>query len=347
MLFRPLFADPEIAALFGADATLASMLAFERALADALVEVGGVEEEVGAAAIAAMDSFTADREAIVRGAATDGLPVPEFVRQLKSHVIREAGEEALAAVHIGATSQDLLDTATALALRGVNDILVERLERFVTAIGNAAEPWVDAPLMGRTRMQAALPIKVGDRVATWVHPIRQHVTSIEGLRGRVEQLQYGGPVGLRDAPGKRELPRIMAERLGLHHSPNVWHTDRTAFVEYGSCLTRITGSLGKFGGDVALMAQQGVDAIALSGGGTSSAMPHKNNPVLAEHLVAMARFNAGLAGTLQHAMLHEQERSGSAWALEWMCLPLMAETTGAALLHAERLAASIERMGEG
>ena len=95
------------------------------------------------------------------------------------------------------------------------------------------------------------------------------------------------------------------------------------------------------------MGQQGVDAITLADGGTSSAMAHKRNPVLAEHLVAQARFAAGLAGTLHHAAIHEQERSGAAWALEWMCLPLLAETCGAALNHAHRLLGSIEGMGEG
>ena len=85
--------------------------------------------------------------------------------------------------------------------------------------------------------------------------------------------------------------------------------------------------------------------IALSGGGGSSAMPHKQNPVHAESLVAIARFNATQVAGMHHALVHEQERSGAAWALEWMILPQMTVATGAALRLADELLGSIERIG--
>ena len=94
--------------------------------------------------------------------------------------------------------------------------------------------------------------------------------------------------------------------------------------------------------DVALLAQSEVHAITLAHGGGSSAMAHKSNPVAAETLVALARFNAGLAGTLQQAMVHEYERSGAAWTLEWLTLPPMLETTGASLLTTQRLLEQIQ-----
>jgi 3-carboxy-cis,cis-muconate cycloisomerase len=100
------------------------------------------------------------------------------------------------------------------------------------------------------------------------------------------------------------------------------------------------------GQDVALMAQQGIGEVILSGGGASSAMAHKHNPVLAELLVTLARFNAAQSGLMQQAMVHEQERSGAAWALEWMVLPLMAQATGRALTVARNLTASIKAIGE-
>ena len=93
------------------------------------------------------------------------------------------------------------------------------------------------------------------------------------------------------------------------------------------------------------MVQQGVDDIALSGGGGSSAMAHKHNPVSAEMMVALARYVAGQQGILGQAMIHEQERSGAAWALEWLTLPAMAEATGVALNHGEKLINSVSRIG--
>jgi 3-carboxy-cis,cis-muconate cycloisomerase len=102
-------------------------------------------------------------------------------------------------------------------------------------------------------------------------------------------------------------------------------------VAFGSLLSLITGSLGKFGADVALMAQTEVASIKLASGGTSSAMAHKSNPVNAEVLVALARHNAGLVGTLHQALVHENERSGAAWTLEWLVLPQMLVATAASL----------------
>jgi 3-carboxy-cis,cis-muconate cycloisomerase len=104
----------------------------------------------------------------------------------------------------------------------------------------------------------------------------------------------------------------------------------------------VTGALGKIGQDVALMAQNEVGAAQLASGGTSSAMPHKNNPVAAELMVTLARFNAGMLGSLHQSLVHENERSGAAWTLEWMVLPQMCIATGASLRHAAGLLDNLE-----
>jgi 3-carboxy-cis,cis-muconate cycloisomerase len=114
-------------------------------------------------------------------------------------------------------------------------------------------------------------------------------------------------------------------------------------VEFASYLALVSGSLGKIGQDLALMAQMG--EVGLKAGGGSSAMPHKQNPVQAELLVTLARYNAVQASGMHHAMVHEQERSGAAWTLEWMLLPQMAVATGRGLTVAITLIGDIERMG--
>jgi 3-carboxy-cis,cis-muconate cycloisomerase len=169
---------------------------------------------------------------------------------------------------------------------------------------------------------------------------------MDGVRAQVGLVQLGGPLGLRDYPkGQGDAAaKELARRLGLRVDP-VWHSNRTPMLEAGHWMTLVSGSLGKMGQDVALMAQQGVDEVKLRGGGASSAMPHKQNPVGAETLVTLARFVAVQQGGLAQAMVHEQERSGAAWALEWMTLPAMAEATGAALGQAQRLIAQIDRIG--
>ena len=250
------------------------------------------------------------------------------------------------AIHTGATSQDVLDTALALTLRTVSDILTVRLKALDRSFAQLARDNGDAPLMGRTRMQAALPITVADRVQNWRQPLEAHIVALDALRPRVQRLQLGGAVGTRHGFGDDgdRIATHMADALGLASGP-VWHTDRTAVAEYAGRLSLVTGTLGKFGQDIALMAQQGIDEVSLAGGGGSSAMPHKSNPVLAELLVTLARFNATQITGLHQALIHEQERSGAAWMLEWMILPQMTVPTARALSAAQDLVSSIMSIG--
>ncbi len=137
----------------------------------------------------------------------------------------------------------------------------------------------------------------------------------------------------------------MAKHLGLTDPGRSWHNDRDRFVEYAGWLSMVSGSLGKVGQDICLMAQQGIDEISQAGGGSSSAMAHKKNPVIAELLITLAQYNAGQLSLMHNSLLHEQERSGAAWALEWMALPAMVCATGKALQLAGQQLVAISRVG--
>jgi 3-carboxy-cis,cis-muconate cycloisomerase len=74
-------------------------------------------------------------------------------------------------------------------------------------------------------------------------------------------------------------------------------------------------------------------------------MPHKQNPILAELLVTLARYNSVQLAGMHQALIHEQERSGAAWALEWMILPAMLHSTARGLRAAQELLAQVETIG--
>lgn len=337
-----LFGDEEVSALWSPEAQLRHFRAFEVALALALESTGRVPEGMGASAASIIKDVQLDIPSLNLHTGIDGLPVPEFVRQL-----RAAAGDASEAVHSGATSQDVMDTALALTLRDLTDIFVARLTSVCATLEDLEDNHGAQGLMGRTRMQAALPITVGDRIAAWRQPIEYHCKALEDLRSSVERLQLGGAVGTAHAFGGKaeEIARHMAQHLGLNLGP-VWHTDRSTLVDYAGRLSAITGALGKIGQDITLMAQQGVDEIVISGGGGSSAMPHKSNPVRAELLVTLARFNATQISGMHHALVHEQERSGAAWMLEWMILPQITATTGRALSACSTLLGQIRSIGQ-
>jgi 3-carboxy-cis,cis-muconate cycloisomerase len=335
-LWGSLFQDQEVARALSAKVMLDHALAFERVWAEALRDSGAVSADAGAQALAAIDGFTPDTSALARASENDGLPVPALIKALKA----AATEVARPAIHTGATSQDVLDTAMVLTGLALLDLFRDRTRHLVDGLDGLSERFGSAPMMARTRMQAALPITVADRIEDWRSPLVAHLVAIETLKDALGYVQIGGPVGLRDVPDG--VADRVAASLGLRLGP-VWHSDRSRMLDLGHLMVKLSGTLGKMGQDIALMAQIG--EVGLSGGGGSSAMPHKQNPVRAEVLVALARTVAGHQGTLGQAMVHEQERSGAGWAIEWLTLPTMLEMTGAALNNAETLLAQITRLG--
>jgi 3-carboxy-cis,cis-muconate cycloisomerase len=317
------------------------MLAFEVALAQAEAEEGLIPRAAAQAIAALSEDFVADLDALNQATARDGVVIPELVRQW-----RVALGEHGAHLHFGATSQDAIDTGLMLRLSEVLRLLGNRLAAVISALDALDSRFGAQPLMGRTRMQAAIEIAVADRIRAWRQPLIDLRDAVAALLAAGLPVQFGGAAGTLEKLGASALPvrARLAAVLALSDRPQ-WHSQRGIITELGGLFARITGSLGKAGQDLALMADAGT--AILGGGGASSAMPHKRNPVKAEVLVTLARFNAVQISGLHQAMVHEQERSGAAWTLEWMLLPQMAIAAGASTRIAADLFGSVERLGEG
>ncbi|MBM6594850.1 3-carboxy-cis,cis-muconate cycloisomerase [Microvirga pudoricolor] len=333
-LLQALVGDEEIAAFFSDEADLEAMLQVEAALAGAQAEAGFIDGAAAQRIADTCDSFRPDWDGLARGLAQDGVVIPELVRQLR----RAVGEAHSGAVHKGATSQDIIDTSLMIRLKAVAAVLGSRIDGLSDALGLLQSRDGMTTLMAHTRMQRALPFTARDKITTWTGPLRRLRAQLDSRGAEWFALQLGGPVGTRgELDGSAEaVPAGMARRLGLNLTP-AWHSQRDRIGDFASWLSLVSGALGKIGQDVALMAQNEVGEVRLAGGGGSSAMPHKANPVAAEILVTLARFNAGSLGTLHQALVHENERSGAAWTLEWMVLPSIAVTTAAGLRHAQAL----------
>jgi len=337
-----LFSDAQVSAIWSPERQISHLLTFEAAYSRALGVAGKVPNHMAEQAALMIETFEPNLTDLKAGTLQDGLPIPYLVAQIRI----AAGKNEIA-VHHGATSQDVIDTALALTLRELTVQLDQRLVDLSMALADLTKRFGDRSIMGRTRMQAALPITVSDRIATWMLPLDDHRIRLAQLRPRVERLQLGGPVGNRASMDDlgQAIADDMAARLGLGNPPRAWHAMRDNVVEYAGLLSLVTGTLGKMGQDVCLMAQQGIDEITIKGGGRSSAMPHKQNPILAELLVTLAKFNATQISGMHQALIHEQERSGAAWALEWMLLPQMAASTARSLTAANELCVVITNMG--
>jgi 3-carboxy-cis,cis-muconate cycloisomerase len=296
-----------------------------------------IPAEAASAIATLLNSFTPDWPKLKAANAKDGVVIRELVRQIRAALPQHADF-----VHTGATSQDAIDSATMLAIKDAIALLANGLDRVLDAIAAQAESAGTRPMMAHTRMQRAVEFTVGDKLESWSAPLRRQRATLADLARTLPVLQLGGPVGDRAWFGDKAdaVAASLAAALGLNPAP-AWHSQRDRIAGFGAWLALVSGTLGKIGADVALLAQNEIGAVTIAGGGSSSAMAHKSNPVAAEMLVTLAHYNAGLSGILQGAMLHENERSGAAWTLEWLVLPEMLVATAASLRRGEELLGAI------
>jgi 3-carboxy-cis,cis-muconate cycloisomerase len=334
-----LLGDGEVAAFFSVEAELKAMLDFEDALAAAEAEKGVIPDAARKAIAGAIQGFRPDVEKLRQSTARDGVVVAELVRQLRAAVGKPHAEY----VHFGATSQDAIDTGFALRIDKVLGLLQGRIDTLVERLGELEMRDGAIPVMAHTRMQAAIEVPASRKILSWREPLFRHRARLSTLRKEIAVLTFGGAAGTLDKLGSagEQVATAMAGRLGLGLVPRARHSERDDQAELAGWLSLVTGSLGKMGADIALMAQNEVGEIRLKGGGGSSAMPHKVNPVGAEMLVTLARFNATLVSGMHQALVHENERSGAAWTLEWMLLPQMTVATAASLRTALELVGNI------
>jgi 3-carboxy-cis,cis-muconate cycloisomerase len=339
-LLHPILGDETAANLFSAEADLEAMLRFEVALAEVQSRYGLVTPEAARQISSAAQELDRNSAGYAESIARDAMVVPGLVAALKKAV----GPAREASVHLGSTSQDVIDTSLMLRAKQAFSGIVERSKTIENLLGDLEKRFGTLPLMARTRMQKALPVSVSNRLGLWR---AGNAVARSSLKSLSYPLQFGGPVGTLETYGPKAdvLKRELALTLGLDVLDHCWHVERSPVLAIGNVSAGVTAALGKIGIDVSLMAQNELSEIKLRGGGTSSAMHHKQNPVKAEVLVTLARFNAAQLAALHAAGVHEQERSGSSWTLEWMVLPQMIVAAAAAARLGEELLQSVEGFG--
>ncbi len=337
-----LFADAGMRALLSDTRRIAAMAAAEAALARAQAAFGLIPGGSAKAITDAAETFSADAVALGAGTESAGVPVPALVAQLRQAV----GGDAATHVHWGATSQDIMDTALVLVLREVIARFDAQLEGLSEALAELARDHADTLMLARTRMQQAAPTTFGLKAVGWREPVVRQRARLTELSPRLLVAQLGGAAGTLAPMGEQgsDVRAVFAAELGLGLTPLPWHTQRDALAEFASWLSLTTGALGKIGLDVGLLAQSEVGELRETGEvgkGGSSTLPQKANPVRSEILVTLARYNANELGAMHQALLHESERSGAAWSLEWLSLPNMILAASGALAHATQLAENL------
>ena len=303
-------------AVFDDAVVLRHALAFEARLAEAQAAEGVIAGEDAAAIASACGSIPIDPAEIADEAALAGTLAIPLVKRLRA----ELSGSAAAALHKGATSQDVADTVLACQIREAGALLQADLARTVGALTVLARRHASTPAIGRTLLQDALPIGFGLRIAHWTRGIEDARRRLAAETRSAAALQVGGAAGTRmglDGKG-RLIGRRLASALGLAEAPP-WQSRRDAIAGLASALGIVIGMLGKFARDVSLLAQNAVGEArepAIAGRGGSSAMAHKRNPTGCQVALSASLRAPGLVAGILAGLPTEEERGLGGWQAE-------------------------------
>ncbi|QHF49361.1 MULTISPECIES: 3-carboxy-cis,cis-muconate cycloisomerase [Pseudomonas] len=352
-LFDAYFTARDMREVFCDQGRVQAMLDFEAALARAEARVGLIPSAAVAPIAAACNARLYDFAALGEAIATAGNSAIPLVKALGKQIAATSAE-AERYVHLGATSQDVMDSGLVLQLRQALVLIEDDLAQLADSLAVQAQRHAATPLAGRTWLQHATPVTLGMKIAGWLGAVTRSRQRLRELKPRLLVLQFGGASGTLAALGEQALPiaEALAEELQLTLPEQPWHTQRDRVVEFGAVLGLIAGSLGKFGRDISLLMQTEAAEVfepSAPGKGGSSTMPHKRNPVGAAVLIGAATRVPGLVSTLFSAMPQEHERSLGLWHAEWETLPeiccLVSGSLQQARLLADGLEVDAERMG--
>ena len=340
-MFDELFRDSDIEALFTDEAIIRSMLRFEAALALAQADVGIIPSDQASVIARVSEEARIDHQQIIAAAKKAGNPAIPLVKELTA-LVRETAGEAARYVHVGATSQDVIDSAVMLQLKTGLLLLDRGLDRLQNRLVELVREHRATVMIGRTLLQQARPISFGFKAAGWLDQLIRCRKTLRRAQTSASVLQFGGAVGTLAASGDRGLSVLtrLAERLELAEPAIAWHTARDRLLEIAAGLAILGGCLSKIATDAALLMQTEVAELVEAGEegkGGSSAMPHKRNPIAPTMIIAGCTRVPGLLATMAASMVQEHERAVGHWHAEWGPLAEMLRLIGGAVQQTNTL----------
>ena len=290
------YGTQEMLTIFDEENRLQRLLDVEAALAWAHSEVGNIPRK--------------DAEKIMKIASVKHVKlgrVKEIEREIRHDVmarvraLAEACGPSGAYVHLGATSSDITDTATALQLKDALRLIKEKLNDLEEVLMKGAVRYKKTILMGRTHGQHALPITFGLKLAVWMREIARHIQRLQECRERVLVGKMTGAVGTQAGlgPHATEIQKLVMKRLGLQPvevSTQIVQRDR--FAELICLLSIIASTLDKMATEIRELQRPEIGEVfeffEREKQVGSSTMPHKRDPQTCETVCGLAKVMRSL-----------------------------------------------------
>jgi 3-carboxy-cis,cis-muconate cycloisomerase len=329
-LFAGVFARGAVVAELNDAAWLRALLDVEVALARVLARAGIVPESSAEAISSAAVPANISLADLAAGSGAAGNPVPALLEQIEARLPLAA----VGALHRGATSQDIIDSALMLLSKRALAHVLADLDSAAGAAARLASQHRGSVMLGRTLLQVAVPITFGLKAAGWLWSLDDARARLAAVRAQLP-VQYGGAAGTLAPLADRgaEVAQLLAAELGLSEAVLPWHTLRAPLLELAAACGIAAAALGKLARDVTLLAQNELaelsESVADRRGG-SSTMPHKQNPIGSIAALGCTRRVPGLIATLFAAAEQEHERAAGAWHAEWETLTQLLTLLGSA-----------------
>lgn len=315
------FVDDEMRQVMSARSYVRACVNVEVALAQVQADLKIIPAAAADQITECAAEFQFDMDKLSADTAVVGYPILPIVEQLAKG-IGEAGRW----LHWGATTQDIMDTASVLQLRDALQIIETRVFAVRNALAILAREYRNVPMAGRTHLQQALPTTFGWKAAVWMSAFDRHLERLLQIRSRLLVVEFAGASGTLASLGGNGLSvqEKLADKLELGVPSITWHSIRDTIAEAVGLMAMIGGSLGKIATDISIMTATELGEVSEpfeTHRGASSTMPQKQNPVSCELIIAAARLLRNHASTALDAMVHDFERATGPWHLEWSAVP--------------------------
>ena len=342
-LLRELYGDTDMIGIFSAETMIDSWLHVEAALAEAQSTLGIVDQDrADAISAACADPATINAAELWEGARNVGYPILGLVRQIDAAL----PEHLRGSVHLGATTQDIMDSGLALQLDAAMALAEQRLVALGEALVAVTEAEARTVMPGRTHGQQAVPTTLGAKLGVYLDEVKRHRARLVECRDDVRRVSIFGAGGTSAAYGEdaSKIRSLVAERLGLVDTTVPWHVSRDALVHVSSVLVAAATTAARLAREVTDLARTEIGELGEAVGhhrGASSTMPQKANPITSESIIGFAVAARTAVPGLSRAAEAGHERSAGEWQIEWTLLPAVFVNASSAVLLAHELVTTL------
>lgn len=308
--------------IFSEAATVQAWISVERALINAQVRVGDIAEDAAAPMLLALERVVIDLPALWRDSQNVGYPILPLVRQLAQGL----PEDGLEQIHLGATTQDIMDSGLALQLCAALDHLIVLTRRFGDALSALVREHRLTPMAGRTHAQHAVPITFGAKIAVYLSQLADMIEALHAVKRAACRVSLFGAAGNSSALGPHAaiIREFVAQELGLSDAAVPWHVARNRLVDVVERSTQLATVAGRFAREIVDLSRTEIREVSEQDGhlrGASSTMPQKSNPISCEAVIGMVAILQSLSPAAHRMAEAGHERAAGEWQIEWYVMP--------------------------